>query len=285
MAITVCFRGQRADLSVVPLYLIIRTSSTMPDLVVNRLTSQVLTLESLQDSMMSEGYATQNGEVGELTDHPFWAQNNHGIWSHNGPLDPAPDIFQRTPFILVVRVTAGDLTFTWPDRSGPHYAVVYWGDGTEVEFNKGPPLRHTFSAPGDYAVSITGEYSAPNFGAHPADRLKAIDVRSWGNGVILGDWSYAFEGCSNMTVSATNTPNHETNMSGMFKDCPLANPATAPLWDVGTVGAMDYMLQNAAAFDQDLSGWCVSNIATEPVDFALGSGLDVSKHPVWGSCP
>jgi len=48
---------------------------------------------------------------------------------------------------------------------------------------------------------------------------------------------------------------------------------------------MSAMLYAAAAFNQDLTGWCVSNITSQPNNFAEGSDLTESNRPVWGTCP
>ena len=48
---------------------------------------------------------------------------------------------------------------------------------------------------------------------------------------------------------------------------------------------MSYMLYDAKSFNQDLSNWCVSNLATTPVNFSEGSGLRNEFQPKWGTCP
>lgn len=45
------------------------------------------------------------------------------------------------------------------------------------------------------------------------------------------------------------------------------------------------MFSSASVFDQDLSGWCVTNIGSEPVGFDTGSGMSNADLPVWGTCP
>ena len=45
------------------------------------------------------------------------------------------------------------------------------------------------------------------------------------------------------------------------------------------------MFNGATNFNQDLSGWCVSNITTEPSGFATNSGLTEENKPKWGTCP
>jgi hypothetical protein len=45
------------------------------------------------------------------------------------------------------------------------------------------------------------------------------------------------------------------------------------------------MFYSASAFNQDISNWCVTNIASEPSDFSTDSPLSESNKPVWGTCP
>jgi len=54
---------------------------------------------------------------------------------------------------------------------------------------------------------------------------------------------------------------------------------------VSKVTDMRYMFNQATAFNQDISKWCVTNITSEPSDFAAGSGLSSSTKPKWGTCP
>jgi hypothetical protein len=48
---------------------------------------------------------------------------------------------------------------------------------------------------------------------------------------------------------------------------------------------MVQMFSFATAFNQDLTGWCVTNISTEPGSFANNSALTNANKPVWGTCP
>lgn len=45
------------------------------------------------------------------------------------------------------------------------------------------------------------------------------------------------------------------------------------------------MFYDASSFNQDISGWCVSNISSEPNSFSDGSPLTEANKPVWGTCP
>ena len=64
------------------------------------------------------------------------------------------------------------------------------------------------------------------------------------------------------------------------------------LWDVsgasptqGSLPGMDDFFYNATVFNQDLSGWCVTNFPQKPFNFADGSALEANNYPVWGTCP
>ena len=52
---------------------------------------------------------------------------------------------------------------------------------------------------------------------------------------------------------------------------------------------MGYMFNTATAFNQDVSGWCVPNIGSEPSNFNTNANAtwrgDANKQPQWGTCP
>ena len=42
------------------------------------------------------------------------------------------------------------------------------------------------------------------------------------------------------------------------------------------------MFNRQQSFNQDLTGWCVSSITSEPTDFATNSALQTANKPFWG---
>jgi uncharacterized repeat protein (TIGR02543 family) len=73
------------------------------------------------------------------------------------------------------------------------------------------------------------------------------------------------------------------NMSHMFEyayrfDQPIGN------WKVGNVEKMDYMFSNSS-FKQNISGWCVSKILEEPLEFVGSIFFIFQNRPKWGTCP
>jgi len=45
------------------------------------------------------------------------------------------------------------------------------------------------------------------------------------------------------------------------------------------------MFKAAIDFNQDLSGWCVSLISSEPSSFSSSASSWTEPQPVWGTCP
>lgn len=74
------------------------------------------------------------------------------------------------------------------------------------------------------------------------------------------------------------------DMGGMFNTALSFNQSLN--FNTQNVTDMNYMFAYATSFDQDLTGWCVTNIGSEPTDFALNSPLNTSGlKPNWGTCP
>lgn len=97
-----------------------------------------------------------------------------------------------------------------------------------------------------------------------------------GSGVISG-------------LSNWNTSN-VTNMEQMFRSVRISTQAAGRLdnWDTGNVTNMTGMFQGVSETflnnsSQDLRGWCVTLIATEPTNFTSASAW--TYRPVWGTCP
>jgi len=48
---------------------------------------------------------------------------------------------------------------------------------------------------------------------------------------------------------------------------------------------MSSIFDTASTFNKNLTEWCVTNITSEPTDFATSSILTEANKPVWGTCP
>ncbi len=90
----------------------------------------------------------------------------------------------------------------------------------------------------------------------------------------------------NQNISSWNM-RAATTCNGMFYGATAFNQPIGT-WNVGNVTDMSYMFFNANYFNQDLSSWCVGLIEDAGpyhTQFAINSGITLSKEPVWGTCP
>ena len=142
--------------------------------------------------------------------------------------------------------------------------VVDWGDSTQstiTAFND-PAVLHTYPAPGTYVIKITGTLQgfSVNFGG---DRLKLLQVLSFGRKFRFGNNGSYFHGCVNLTFApGVDVPNltGTTNLSRTFQDCKFFNSPTISSWDVSAVTNTSNMFLNCETLNQPLNSWDVSSI-------------------------
>lgn len=92
-----------------------------------------------------------------------------------------------------------------------------------------------------------------------------------------------FDSMSGLTKVPDSIPADWQSTESLFTGCKDLNDPNIANWNVPNIANMNNMFKNCTAFNQDLSGWCVTKITTEPTNFATNSGLTLK--PVWGTCP
>jgi len=162
------------------------------------------------------------------------------------------------------------LTFTFADPSGnvaipisgPFLVVaVDWGDGSPIS-----GLSHTYSLAGTYtAVVSTFASSATSFGtdgwagvANLTD-VSTNNVSTWGLGSAVTTFQYLFKGATLLTSVPSNVPPNVTNMSYMFTDASSFNQDISG-WNVSNVRTMLLMFAGATSFNKNLTAWDVSMV-------------------------
>ena len=136
------------------------------------------------------------------------------------------------------------------------------------------PQTHTYTDAGNYTVSVTGGLTGltldrpPNFIGLPGPVPELASIDQWGN-ISWTNMSNAFAGASNMTYSATDTPDLRlvTDMSGMFASA-TAFDGDLSSWDVSSVTDMNFMFARATSFNQPLNNWDVSSVTDMNFMFA-----------------
>jgi len=93
---------------------------------------------------------------------------------------------------------------------------------------------------------------------------------------------FELESTFNQNISSWDTSN-VTKMDSMFRST-FFNQSIGN-WDTSKVTNMSRMFNRADDFNQDISSWCVSLIASEPADFSTDCPLTELNKPVWGTCP
>jgi len=91
-------------------------------------------------------------------------------------------------------------------------------------------------------------------------------------------------GSVNGDITSWDTSNVE-DMSWMFSTSIFNKDIGS--WNTSGVTNMERMFYGASLFNQNLSGWCVTNILSKPTNFDYGSAFEgvTSVQPDWGNCP
>jgi len=182
-------------------------------------------------------------------------------------------------------VTSGEVPYKWET-----VPLGQNGSGTFPKVN-GVVQMTDLPAGKTIRVSIAPEnlkrfftYSPCNPTVDIADEEKLVDVEQWGT----AQWNkmkYAFAGCKNLNISATDIPYLFTvrDMNGMFNGCTVLNgPANINDWYVGYSKIMSAMFCYATTFDQDISCWDVSGVKEMQAMFqgAWSFNQDIGKWNV-----
>jgi len=155
-----------------------------------------------------------------------------------------------TRFITTHNIASNGETLTLP-YSGNN--ETDWGDGTITATGN----SHTYTNSGVYTVKIDGvvdDWAYNNSG----DRSKLINIENFGGLVII---DYAFYGCSNMDITATDIPQISSSLNGIFRSCSdlVFNPSVND-WDVSNVTTLGTAFFITPLFNQPLDKWNVSNV-------------------------
>ncbi|WP_420401694.1 BspA family leucine-rich repeat surface protein [Flagellimonas sp.] len=155
---------------------------------------------------------------------------------------------------------------------------VDWGDGT---FSTGvrTSITHNYSEPGVYSVSITGDFPRIYFNFNAGDRNKIIEVNQWGDieWPFMGSGSFAFAGCENLDVVATDVPDlsNVTSLKSMFNGCKsLVGNESFNNWDVSNVIVMEFMFYGASSFNQDIGNWNMASARDVSSMFEFASSFN-----------
>jgi hypothetical protein len=169
----------------------------------------------------------------------------------------------------------------------PYNFIVNWGIG-DVETITGSTLTgvtKTYSTPGVYEIKIKGTFPFI-FMSNSNDKLKLTKIMQWGD-IVWANFSMAFIGCSNMNVTATDTPNlsNVILMGQMFEGCSSLNTPSLGSWSLNlSLTDMFFILENTGLstenYSRTLIGW--ANYVSANGD--LPSGVLFESLPLTYDC-
>lgn len=145
-----------------------------------------------------------------------------------------------------------------------NYEVDWNNDGTYDQSGITGDVTHDFGTSGTYTIRIRGNFGGISFSGGPNDSKKLLDVSQWGD-IEWVSMSFAFSGCSNLQISATDKPDLSavTDMRNMFANCTLLNgPANIGSWDTGNVTTMESTFRDTQHFDQSIETWNTSKVTS-----------------------
>ena len=136
---------------------------------------------------------------------------------------------------------------------------VDWGDGntdTITTYNQAETL-HTYSASGIYTIKIANVVNGWRI-SNGGDKNKINVVSNCGQ--LNLNTALAFQGCSNMTWTATDAPTiSSTTLAGTFREC-TAFDGNINNWDVSGVENFFAFLYLANSFTGALNNWDIGNV-------------------------
>lgn len=173
------------------------------------------------------------------------------------------------PFVSVWKTdntgTSASNQITLPLISGGTYDFnVDWGDGnSDTGITSATPITHTYDTAGTYTVTISGnDFTGFSFNAG-GDKLKLLEIESWGI-FSFGSSAYrSFRGASNLVITATDIPRNTsslTNLQRAFSQCTsLTTIPNLNSWNVSNVTNMKEIFLSSPSFNQDLNSWDTSS--------------------------
>ena len=171
--------------------------------------------------------------------------------------------------------TSGSTSITIPTHPGTtyNYDVDWDNDGVFDQLGITGDVTHDFGTAGTYTIRIRGQFPWIYFN-NSGDKDKILSVDQWGN-IQWTSMSHAFQGCTNLTVPATDTPDLSsvTSMISMLADASSFNQSIDN-WDVSNVTNMGSMFLGASSFNQPLNSWDVSNVTDMHFMFANASSFN-----------
>ena len=163
-------------------------------------------------------------------------------------------------FVFTVDTTnAGSAadTIVLPLLSGGTYSgTIDWGDSSTSSLSYAN-RSHTYASGGTYTITISGTIEGWQF-ANGGDKAKITDISNFGNLTITT--ALAFQGCSNMTITAADVPIiATTSLQGFMQLCSSVTTFSGVSdMDTSLVTNFDNAFSGMTNFNQNMNGLDIS---------------------------
>jgi len=164
-------------------------------------------------------------------------------------------------------------------KSGNYNFTIDWGDGTTDKINNSNyTLDHEYEESNrEYLVTISGTIEGWQWCSHSDGSEEAYEdcrpdkyekrflseIVQWGS-LAFGDTENQFKGCGNLEITAKDAPDLSKTISlnEAFAWCKSIKPSGEMFtnWDVSNIINLRKTFFQATHFNQDISGWDVSNV-------------------------
>lgn len=162
--------------------------------------------------------------------------------------------------------------------TGIYNFVVEWGDGlsdTITTYNQ-PETTHTYAAgAGTYEITITGVCIKWQWAA-AVDKLKLIEISNWGGTNLTINNNTAFFGCTNLVVTATDSPTLSGDIQAGLFNCPSFTSGTEN-WDTSSVTGFSSFFAFSFNWNEDISKWDITNV-TSFFQFAVSTSMSQANY-------
>ena len=174
---------------------------------------------------------------------------------------------QNNNFVSTWNVSSGAFELPLKDFTD---ITIDWGDGTSTAHTNSTFPTHTYGSSDTFTITVTVNDVKKDIGSmymngDHASRAMIQDVSNWGEG-IWNSFTAAFEGATNLTVSATDEPDLSatTSMLKAFRNCSSLVGITFNDWNVSAITNMEQLFSGTGGpnnedvlmiFNGDISGW------------------------------